>query len=160
MQPTFGDHLMITFNLPLVKPKIETTYKRDWRKYNSINLNLILSHEKWEISEDNVQNCWNDFENILIRIVDKLAPMTEFSNNSVKHNPPPALIKRKINSRRRALKQFKNSPTVALKSKIKTLNTEIKNFFFSQKKLAVRRDITPGSTLSLWSALFFKLSQV
>ena len=60
---------------------------------------------------------------------------------------------RKINSRRRALKQFKNSPTVALKSKIKTLNTEIKNFFFSQKKLAVRRDITPGSTLSLWSAV-------
>ena len=79
MQPIFGDHLMITFNLPLVKPKIEATFKRDWRKYNSINLNLILSHEKWEISEDNVQNCWNDFENILIKIIDKLAPMTEFN---------------------------------------------------------------------------------
>ena len=89
---------MITFNLPLMKPKIEATFKRDWRKYNSSNLNLILSHEKWEISEDNVQNCWNDIKNVLINFFDKLAPMTKFSNNSVKHNPPPVLIKRKMNS--------------------------------------------------------------
>ena len=29
----FGDHLLISFNLPKNKSKIETTYKRDWRNY-------------------------------------------------------------------------------------------------------------------------------
>ena len=42
---------------------------------------------------------------------------------------------------------------VVLKTKIKDLNIEIKNFFTSQKRLAVRRGITPGNTLSLWSAV-------
>ena len=88
------------------KPKIEPTYKRDWRKYQKNDLNQILAQESWEVCEDNVQNCWNDFENIMKKIVDKLAPMKEFSNNSVKHNPPPRYIQRKLNSRRRALKQF------------------------------------------------------
>ena len=56
MQPTFGDHLMITFNLPLAKPKIEATFKRDWRKYNSINLNipfLKLYSMKNKVEKDN-----------------------------------------------------------------------------------------------------------
>ena len=60
--------------------------------------------------------------------------MKEFSNNSVKYNPPPRYIQRKLNSRRRAMKQFKIRPLVVLKIKIKELNTEIKNFFISQKK--------------------------
>ena len=119
--------------MPLFKPKIEPTYKRDWRKYQKNDLNQILAQESWEVCEDNVQNCWNDFENIMKKIVDKLAPMKEFSNNSVKHNPPPRYIQRKLNSRRRALKQFKIRPTMVLKTKINNLYMEIKNFFTSQK---------------------------
>ena len=113
----------------------------------------MLSQVNWKICEDTLLNCWNDFENILIKIVDKLAPKKEFSNSSVKHNPPPRYIQRKINSRRRALKQFKIRPTTAQKIKIEELNTEINIFFISQKRLAVKRGITPGNTLSLWSAV-------
>ena len=51
------------------------------------------------------------------------------------------------------MKQFKIRPTVVQKTKIKDLNIEKKNFFTSQKRLAVRRGITPGNTLSLWSAV-------
>ena len=80
---------MVIFSTPLVKPKIEPTYKRDWRKYQNNDLNLLLAQENWKICEDTVQNCWNDFENILIKSVDKLGPMREFSNNSVKHNISP-----------------------------------------------------------------------
>ena len=83
----FGDHLMVTFSTPLAKPKIEPTYMKGWRKYKNNYLNLLLAPKNREICEDNVQNCWNDFDNIHIKIVDKLAQMKEFSNNSVKHKP-------------------------------------------------------------------------
>ena len=92
--------LMVIISMPLFKPKIESTYKRDWRKYQKNDLNRLPALESWAICEDNVQNCWNDFENILIIIVDKLAPKKEFSNNSVKFNPPPRYIQRKLNSMR------------------------------------------------------------
>ena len=36
---------MVTFNIPLVKPKIEQTYKRDWRKYDKNDLKLILEQK-------------------------------------------------------------------------------------------------------------------
>ena len=53
-------------------------YKRDWRKYDKNVLNVVLAQERWEICDDTVQNCWNDIENKLIVIVDRLAPMVEF----------------------------------------------------------------------------------
>ena len=151
--PIFGDHLMISFNIPLKKPEIEFVYKRDWRLYKKENLIKMLSQVNWIICDDNVQNCWNDIENILIKIVDKLAPLTKYKNNSVVNNPPPKHIKSMISSRKRALKLQKQRPSVILKQKIKELNCQIRNFFHSQKRLAVRRGIIPGSSISLWSAV-------
>ena len=106
--PIFGDHLMISFNIPLKNPEIEFVYKRDWRLYKKENLIKMLSQVNWIICDDNVQNCWNDIENILIKIVDKLAPLTKYKNNSVVNNPPPKHIKSMISSRKRALKLQKN----------------------------------------------------
>ena len=54
------------------------------------------------------QNCWNDFENIVITIVDKLAPMKEFSNISVKYNPPPRYIQRKIKLSQESIETIQN----------------------------------------------------
>ena len=144
---------MISFNIPLKKPEIEFVYKRDWRLYKKENLIKMLSQVNWIICDDNVQNCWNDIENILIKIVDKLAPLTKYKNNSVVNNPPPKHIKSMISSRKRALKLQKQRPSVILKQKIKELNCQIRNFFHSQKRLAVRRGIIPGSSTSLWSAV-------
>ena len=39
--PTFGDHLLITFNIPLQKAKIDMLYKRDWRKYDKNVVNEL-----------------------------------------------------------------------------------------------------------------------
>lgn len=52
----------------------------------------------FNIETDNVQSMWNNFENILLPIVDKLAPLTPFvNNNSVKSQQPTMSIKRKLN---------------------------------------------------------------
>ena len=128
-------------------------YKRDWRKYDKNVLNVVLAQERWEICDDTVQNCWNDIENKLIVIVDRLAPMVEFHNNSIRKNPPPRTIQRKINCRKRLLKQLKCKPSIELKLKLKELYCKIKTFFHSQRKLAICRGITPGNTSSLWSAV-------
>ena len=89
---------------------------------------MLLAQADWDICTDNVQNCWNDIERIIINIVDKLAPLAIHKNNSVVKTTPPRHIKRFLNSRKRALKLYKAKPNVELKSKIKDLNIQIRHF--------------------------------
>ena len=99
-----------------------------------------------------VQDAWNDFENKLIKIVDSIAPMSKFQNDSI-FTLPNRFIIRKRNLRKRLIKQFKRNPTLDLKARIKQLNVEIKCYFFSEKRSKVRRNIIPGNTKSLWRAV-------
>ena len=50
-------------------------------------------------------------------------------------------IKRKINKRKRLLKQRKRSPSNEIKHKLNSINAEIKSFYFTQKRNSVRRNI-------------------
>ena len=34
VKPCLGDHLLVIMELMLNKPPVETTFKRDWRKYS------------------------------------------------------------------------------------------------------------------------------
>ena len=43
----------------------------------------------------NVQEAWDDFENKLIKIVDSLVPMSEFTNNSISNSPNEIIIRKK-----------------------------------------------------------------
>ena len=45
------------------------------------------------------------------------------------------------------------SPSNEIKQKLNYLNCEIKTFYYSQKRKAVRKDIVPGNSKSLWSAV-------
>ena len=42
---------------------------------------------------ENVQQCWNKFENNIIGVVDNLAPLTEFTNNYTTKTAPNNVIK-------------------------------------------------------------------
>ena len=95
---------------------------------------------------------WDDFESKLVKVVDKITPLTEFINCKVKIKLPNS-IKNKINIRKRLLKQRKRSPTDKIKQKLNFLNHEIKTFYFLQKRNAVRKNILPGNSRSLWSAV-------
>ena len=109
-------------------PKIIT--KRSWISYSKIKLLNELSQVTFKNRTDDVQSTWNNFEAILMPIVDKLVPLVEFSNNStIKSTKPTDTIKRKINLRKRLLKSIKDIPTNAQRDRIKSLNVEIKHHF-------------------------------
>ena len=65
------------------------------------------------------------FENKLIKVIDKIVPLTDYCGDVIKVKVPSA-IKNKINKRNnRLLKLFKRSPNLELKTKITRLNCEI-----------------------------------
>ena len=55
---------------------------------------------------NNVQNMWDDFESKLVKVVDKVTPLTEFINRKVKTILPNS-IKHKINKRKKLLNKWK-----------------------------------------------------
>ena len=59
---------------------------------------------------DCVQSYWNAFEDELIKVVDKVAPLVQFVNSSIKQCPPIS-IKNRMNTRKRLLKAQKNHPS-------------------------------------------------
>ena len=73
--------------------------------------------------------------------------------NIKKKKTLPNSIKHKINKRKKLLKQRKRTPSNELKQKLNSLNAEIKTYYFSEKRSAVRKDIMPDNSRSLWSAV-------
>ena len=130
----------------------EVSLRRDWRKYSKEILLAELSLVDWSSDVNNVQNMWDAFESKLVKVVDNIAPLTEFSNNKVK-TKIPNIIKHKINKRNRLLKLRKTSPNDEIKLKLNSLNAEIKTYYYTQKRNSVRKDILPGNSRSLWSAV-------
>ena len=152
IKPCFGDHELIMFNVNDEKIKPNCEIRRDWRYYSKDVLLTKLSASDWEFDYDSVQDYWNHFENQLLGIVDSIIPYVEFKDNLVKSVTPPN-IKNKINIRKRLLKKLKITPTLGLKTRIKNINAEIKIFFYSRKRISVRKGIMPGNSKSLWRAV-------
>ena len=152
-QPTFGDHRLVVFSLQCGKSKVEQIMRRDWRKYSKDLLNSRLASIEWHTEIDSVQQYWNVFEQTLVSVVDEIAPMVPFVNNNVSRSQIPALIKNKLNKRRRLLRTIKIRPCNLKRDIIKKLNLEIRYYFNDTKKTKVRRGILPGNTKSLWDAV-------
>ena len=89
--PVFGDHKMIIFCIDVIKPKIDVTYRRDWRHYSKDKLCNELCSIAWSNDIDDVQGFWNDFECKLINVVDKIVPITKFENNIAKVQMPKVI---------------------------------------------------------------------
>ena len=108
--PVFGDHVLILVELNVKNSStFEKVSKRDWSKYNPIEMNnLLLTNLNLcniDFSKMNVQECWNSIENVIINTVDKLAPIKMYPVNPPRKNPNiPCSIKQKINKRNRLLK--------------------------------------------------------
>ena len=119
-KPLFGDHMLVSITVRLEKKVDEVSIRRDWRKYSKIVLLDELSRVDWNSDVNNVQNMWDEFESKLVRVVDKITPLTEFINGKVKIKLPNS-IKNKINIRKRLLKQRKRTPTDEIKQKLNFL---------------------------------------
>ena len=154
IEPLVGDHKLIIFEILHKHEPAKVILKRNWQQYSPISLLNELASTDFDIIADDVQSMWNRFENALLPIIDKLAPMTEFTNNStVKSQNPTAAIKNKIHLRKRLLKTLEKKPSNPLRDRIKNLNIEIRHHFRSLKTKSIRRKITPGNSKSLWDAV-------
>ena len=152
--PPFGDHKLIKFSISSINKGKKPIFKRNWKSYNKESLITELSKINWVIENDDVQSYWNSFESKLIEIVDSLAPMGITSENNAKITPPQ-FIKSKINKRNNLKKKIKHNHVnqQVLQQNLKSLNKEIKNFFYQNKTKSVRRGILPGNSKTLWDAV-------
>ena len=152
-EPIFGDHKMIMFNSLTAKSRPVCSYKRSWIKYKKEILIERLSRTNWDLTSDTVQDYWNQFETKILQIVDDIAPMTTFKNNTYNKNATPDFIKKKTNLRKRLIKTKKYRKDPSIYQKIKDLNREIKAYYNKSKSKRVRQSILPGNTQSLWRAV-------
>ena len=151
--PNFGDHLMVNFNLNLKSlPPTEIT-KRNWTHYSKTALCNELSAVDWDLGINDVQQYWNVFENLLVNIVDKVAPLATFTNNKITNIDLPNSIKNILNKRHRFLKNFKRNPSKELKAKITELDLLVRIYFVNNKRKDVRRGILPGNSKTLWNVV-------
>ena len=93
VNPSFGDHVLVEFNVVYRKSKSETVTCRDWRKYSKDVSMERLRDIDWNSNIDNVQEFWNALENKLIKVVDELVPLTAFVGKLVKSNVPKNIKK-------------------------------------------------------------------
>ena len=129
---TFTDHALVIFSLNQDLSRPSTTWKRDWRKYSKDILLAKLQEFDWDLKSDLVQDYWNEFETQLVGVADEIVPYKLFEFKTVVE-PIPAMIKHKINERRRLLKSNKHYTTVIKTERIKVLNKDIKSHFNIQK---------------------------
>ena len=133
IKPCFGDHVLILVELCIIRPKPLTIIKRDWRQHTKEKLNLSFSRVDWSNNAQEVQDIWNDFECKLIDIVYSLVPLS-YSKGNFFIEKPPAIIKNKLNTRNRLIKNLKKRPSQELKKRISNLNCEIRVYFHTIKK--------------------------
>ena len=108
----------------------------------------------WNVSD--IQCYWNKIEEIIIRIVDKLAPITKYVDNVTSKSKTPLLIKRKLSQRKRLLRRLKQNPSEDLKIRMKNLNAEIKSHYIISNRLTVLNAELDLNWLNL-SLIAFKL---
>ena len=153
-KPLIGDHNLITFN---IKGKAQTpkiVIQRNWSNYTKEKLLAALAVESFEIETPNVQDTWNLFDNIMINVIDKLAPLKPYMKLSkIEPKSTPNVIKCKINLRRKLLNKQKNNHSNILRDRIANLNFEIKLHFATLKSNSIRKKIIPGNSKTLWDAV-------
>ena len=101
----------------------------------------------------NVQEHWSYLENLILHIVDELAPLTPFNENvGVKVKTIPPFVKNKINLRKRLLMLEKKRKCTELAPRIKLLSKLIGDYFANDKAARVR-SAAMGSKVNLWKAV-------
>ena len=92
VQPFFGDHVLVEFIVDAKLNAVTENICRDWRNYSKDLLCDKLSNINWDIDVCEVQQFWNVFENLLIKVIDEIVPMTVFWGNAVKNNTPRIIL--------------------------------------------------------------------
>ena len=151
--PPFGDHIPVVVEINHSKPVIKTSTRRDWHFYTALNCSTVFESVNFDIDCNDVQEYWNNLENIIINEVDKLVPLTEFKNDCGPISKPPQAIRNKLNKRKRLIKKYKAQPSPIVHSQVKLLDKDIKYFYYKSKAQFIQSKIIPGNSHSLWTAV-------
>ena len=150
----FGDHKLVILTYEgSTEEQQRILRRRNWRQYTEELLIEELSTIIWQTEIDSVQEMWNSYENEIIKIVDKLAPIENTSNFIDRTTSSPAL-KRNLNRRNYLLKKrLRRTLNDGEKTEIKNLNKQIRYSYYKDRRQHVRTRIKPGNTKSLWDAV-------
>ena len=153
-RPVYGDHLLVLVDIYTKKNPCLTTLCRDWQKYSQQSLIQELSSANLNFKSTSAQQYWNELENVLINISDKLAPLKYFTNNKVR-NPQtiPPHIKRLLNRRKKILTKNRLDYSDSNTQIIKCLNKDIRAHFYQKRCGFIKSKILPGNSKSLWTAV-------
>ena len=159
--PTFGDHLLVKVELILVKNCYRNVIKikRAWSKYSpeslckKLNYCNLLTFSN-QCNDANVQEHWNVLENVIVTVIDSLAPIVTCENVPSRRNDKvPREIKSKINLRKTLLKKYKSTGLVATLERVRFLNKEILTHFRVAKRNLVRSPMVGNGVPGLWKAV-------
>ena len=149
----YGDHKMVI--LCTSNELIERDFKirrRNWKTYSVDVLIQSLNHVRWGTDIDSVQEMWNSYEQEILKIVDKIAPLEEVG--STIRRKVSKTLKSKLNRRSHLLKKRKHHMQQEHeKDELKALNKYIRSYYYDERKTHVRRKIIPGNNKSLWDAV-------
>jgi hypothetical protein len=96
---------------------------------------------------------WNSYENKIVKIVDKLAPV-EVSTNCINRATTSPFLRSKLNRRKYLLKKRSKGVLVdAEKDEIRNLTKQIRYSYYEDRRQHVRTRIKPGNNKSLWDAV-------
>ena len=146
----------VELNLKDVTPA-QNVYKISWKNYTpeilKIKLSDSLESAKFEWHSLNVQEHWNQLENLIINVTDELAPLTQYDENTCpKNKKVPPHVKNKINLRKRLVTLEKKRNSVEQAPRIKLLSKSISDYFANDKAKMVRH-AAMGSKVNLWKAV-------
>ena len=149
----YGDHKMVI--LCTSNEQIEKDFKiqrRNWKAYSAEGLVQNLNQVKWKTNIEDIQEMWNTYEQEILTIVDKIAPLEEVGN-TVRRNVSK-ILKSKLNRRSHILKKRKHHiQSEGEKQELKALNKFIRHYHYEERKMHIRRKIIPGNNKSLWDAV-------
>ena len=95
---------------------------------------------------------WNSFEQAILKVTDKIAPLEEVRINIIRK--VSVALKKQQNRRSYLLRKRKRlGQREDEKLELKTLNKSIRGHYYEERKKHIRRKIVPGKNKSLWDAV-------
>ena len=107
--PLIGDHVLVITKITGTVERPKVTIKRDWRSYSKQLLLTKLQSVQFKVDGINPQELWNNFETVLMPVIDEIIPYAEFANNIIlQSNSTPSLYQKQNERQKETFTQIKD----------------------------------------------------
>jgi hypothetical protein len=147
----YSDHHLVTFvtDVSIENQTIKREqWMRNWYGYTKQKLIDMLSHKQWYSDIEKAQDYFNWMENELIKIIDKIAPLTlrkSVNTSSYHENSSKSLV----NKHRRLVAKWKERKNQKYWDEANKLKKKIRLEVHNNRKTKVRKHIKTGNSKTL-----------